>query len=571
VHSVGHRRDLPTLWNYTRGVVRQAGRDGAGYFWRGKELAAAARRVLVSSPINEGDSGGPLVNDRGELVGVLAAVRWQAPGVSVAIDRGEVLALLAAASKEPPGPAPPGKDGEDDLYPRLLAAAAWVRPSATNEHISAWVWDRGRKLLVTTASGAGPDDLVSVVFPLFDGDELIPEEAAYRSGFRLRRAGVWVRGWVLARDPVRDLALIEVEALPERSRTLRLAEQPVPVGGRVHTIGHLSGVDLLWLYGRGAVRQRAGLRLGTGEDDPPLRVTILQLGRRAGAGGGPVVNDRGEVVGMLTGKGAPNQDAEYAVERQEIAAFLKQTKPLWDPSTAADWLRRGDYFLRRGRPGAAAYAYREAVRHEPGSAPARCGLAEAYRRLGRPDEALAECGRAIELAPDSPEGYVRRARVLLDLGRADEAAEDAARAVRIDPKCAEAYAVRGETLLRRGERGAALDDCREALWLAPNLAAAYSLRARLNDTPLGQEQRRLDLDRVLALDPFERAARWQRADDLLRRKEWKKAKADLLRLAESDPADAAPLLRLAAAHLELGETGPALEALGEALWRRPAQ
>lgn len=100
VQMVGNRYDLGVLWASGAGTVRAVQEFGKGYFSAGKELAKGAPVILASAPINEGDSGGPLVNTRGEVVGVSAAVSWEAGGSGLFIDVKAVRALLGAEGEK---------------------------------------------------------------------------------------------------------------------------------------------------------------------------------------------------------------------------------------------------------------------------------------------------------------------------------------------------------------------------------------------------------------------------------------------------------------------------------------
>src|SRR5205814_5711151 len=79
---VGHRLDLDTLFNTTRGPVRQVGRLVNGYPWRGQKLAAGADAIIGQLPIEEGDSGGPVFNSKNEGVGMVSALRRQTPSAA---------------------------------------------------------------------------------------------------------------------------------------------------------------------------------------------------------------------------------------------------------------------------------------------------------------------------------------------------------------------------------------------------------------------------------------------------------------------------------------------------------
>ncbi len=62
----------------------------------------------------------------------------------------------------------------------------------------------------------------------------------------------------------------------------------------------------------------------------------------------------------------------------------------------------GNALLRQGKVGKAIEHYREAVRVDPGFAPAYFELGSVMERLGRPDEAIAFYRRATRIDPNHP-------------------------------------------------------------------------------------------------------------------------------------------------------------------------
>lgn len=90
VHSIGNPGASCAFWVYTQGHVRQVAH-------RQIHLSNQTINTLlveIQSPINPGDSGGPLVNDRGELVGVVAATNRNAQLFGLAIDVTRVRQFL---------------------------------------------------------------------------------------------------------------------------------------------------------------------------------------------------------------------------------------------------------------------------------------------------------------------------------------------------------------------------------------------------------------------------------------------------------------------------------------------
>ena len=67
--------------------------------------------------------------------------------------------------------------------------------------------------------------------------------------------GAVARARVVARDPKRDLALIEVEAIPPDVTAMKLAADSAEPGDRVHSVGNPGTSDALWIYTSGTVRQ----------------------------------------------------------------------------------------------------------------------------------------------------------------------------------------------------------------------------------------------------------------------------------------------------------------------------
>ena len=333
VHSVGNRRDLDQLWGCTTGHVRQTFRTDEGYFWHGRQLAKGAGIVLAGSPINEGDSGGPVVNGRGEVVGVVSAVRWQTRLASLCINADEVRAF----AKLPP-PAADEKAGETagaEVYRRALRSVAVIKTSVSNGRGTAWVLDKGRGLLVTSATSVGTPDFVDVLFPFRKDGRTVAEATFYRDHLReLREDGHARRGRVLARDVERNLALVEVEALPDGTADLPPADEPPEPGARLHALGNPNSVEALWVYAAGSVRQLGRARLAAAEEAKKVRVVVAQLPLSDGDSGGPVLDDRGRLVGVAAGKDAPQQLVGYLLDVREVKSFLEATRPLRQPRGA---------------------------------------------------------------------------------------------------------------------------------------------------------------------------------------------------------------------------------------------
>lgn len=540
VHTLGNRGDLEMLWTFSSGVIRQVLTAQEGYFWRGKQLAKGARVVITQSPINEGDSGGPLLNERGELVAVLAAVQWQTQLASIGIDVREVRAFLDRAGKEQPRPSPrePPQAGVRDLYARLLSATAWVRAGGATSRSTGWLLDRARKLLVTSLHAVGSHEVVEVIFPVFQEGKPVVEHRFYRDNERLlKQRGHLVRGRVVARDARRGLALLELDTLPTAVSELPLAAGTRP-GERVHTIGNPNGVEGLWIYSAGTIRQLGHVPLGQTDEKPDPAVLLVQLPSSSNDSGGALVNDAGELVGVVTGKEAPQQLVTYGLDVGEVKAFLYEARPRWDPHSASDFRQRGAALARAGRNEPAVSAYDRAIRLDADNASLLAERGGLHRRKGDLGRALADCDAALRLNPRLPLAYVERAAVRNQQGQPDEARADCAAALRLDPKCAAAFAERSNSQRLKGNLDLALTDGDEAVWLDQRQTSAYYYRG-LALTAKGELDRALiDLGRAIELDPFLPFAHRQRGDVYRLKNEADKALADYVLALELNSRDA---------------------------------
>jgi tetratricopeptide (TPR) repeat protein len=560
VHSVGNRGDLDVLWTSTAGHVRQAYRTEEGYFWNGRHLAKGASVLLTQSPINEGDSGGPVVNARGEVVGVASAVRWQGRLASLCIDAAEVRAFAGdGEAKDAPG-------AGTEVYRKTLRSVAMVRTASSNSRGTAWVLDAHRKLLVTTARVAADRDFVDVFFPEVRDGKVVVEPGYYRDNARALRH----RGRVLARDAGRNLALIEVDALPEGIAELTLAAESARPGQSMHAVGNPNSVEALWVYAAGSVRQIGRTRLGDAKDGPEVVALVAQLPLSDGDGGGPIVDDGGRLVGVASGKDAPQQLVSYALDVGEVRAFVAATKATWSPATADEFARRAALFARLRVWDRATADCTVALRLNPKDAAALAGRGRARLMRGDAAGAVIDCDAALALDPRLVTAYCHRAAAFAHKGEHDRALADAAEALRLDPKSAAAFTARGSAYRLKGDLDRAVADTTEAIWLDANLAAAYYHRGLAHLARREPEKAASDLARAAYLDPNWADACRAWGDALRQRGEEAKAVAAYGKALEADPDDALALYRRGLAYQATREPQKALADHDEAVRLRPS-
>lgn len=443
VWSIGCRGDQETLWNVARGVVRQAGPLRDGYFWQGKKLAIDAPGLSVQLPVEEGDSGGPVLNDLGEVVAVMSAVRRRVPGTAIGPDANAVRAMLKRAEpKEPPA-----------VPDRLTRATVWISPTATDRRTAGVIVDLKRRWVLTSNKGVGSLDRVGVAFPLFDKGKAVGDRDAYRDPVSLHLSGHWTTGTVIARDVGHDLAVIELDRMPEFAVALPFAEGEPRVGADVRAISHPAGLEFVFAHSNGSVRQHGNLKLS--RDGNKVPVTVLQLPAQSTAAGGPIVNEAGELLGILAATDAP-VGIGYAVATIEARAFVNSAglykfassgrflasefgslravlAHLTPDADTALSLNPDNLRAQLQRASSVADWDRIVERH-PQFAPALRGRAAVYLLKTEPKSAQSDVQRILDVDPADADARLLSARAYAAAGEEPKAATEFANTLRVSPK-----------------------------------------------------------------------------------------------------------------------------------------
>ncbi|HJZ93107.1 MAG TPA: trypsin-like peptidase domain-containing protein, partial [Gemmataceae bacterium] len=560
--SVGHRHDSEHLWQLTTGRVRQLGRLETGYFWAGKRMGVGAPVVMIQSPIEAGESGSALLDHSGKVIGVVSAVANRVPGTAIAIDASAVRGLLADARKQ--APAVPGPVAEAASPVRMaLRATIWVRPQSTERSAAGVIIDLNRRLALTSAAAVGADEVVDLVAPRWDANRLVAESAAYADLLGLRLSGHCVRAAVLARDPGRELALLQLESAPKTLDALTVADGDPRAGDRVDAVSHPVGVELRWLASAGTVRSigKVALQDGPGNDVPRPNTAILQLPHLGSSSGGPVVNARGELVGILAAREGPRQELAYAAATAEVLEFLRGARPLAKPATAAEWYGLAQLAVRGRLPEMALAAFDEAAKLAPSDPEilARYAIALQAYKPERIDRARELTRQAAGVSGRKPAADAAVAEAFRVLGDRDAATRHVEAALKADAKLVAALVTRARLVSGRE----AARDLDEALDLDPSCADAYCERAALQDvtTTEGRQRALADLGRAIELQPRNVNAIARRGQLFLESKEFKKAVADFARLTEIEPLNSSSWESLSRAQLLLGDEAAATASL----------
>jgi len=151
--------------------------------------------------------------------------------------------------------------------------------------------------------------------------------AGHKEIFILRRDGVKFSGVVAMDDRINDIALIDVKGMGKLPPALPLADKPVRVGAKVFTVGYPNPT----LMGSEPKLTNGIINSLTGVGDDP-RTYQISVPLQVGNSGGPLLNMRGEVVGITTYKlnaakvfkwtGDLPQNVNYAVKVGYLKVLL---------------------------------------------------------------------------------------------------------------------------------------------------------------------------------------------------------------------------------------------------------
>ena len=227
-------------------------------------------------------------------------------------------------------------DNTEKIYQRLLRSTVWVVVPKSRNPVTNRVQivsgtgslvDKARRIVLTNFHVVGRDsENVLVAFPHYQNGKSVAK--AERSFYEnLIKTGGAIRGKVIAREPKCDLALIQLDKVPEDAWQLPLAQESPSPGQDVHSVGNPGQSGALWVYTAGKVRQvyHHKWRAGTGNEylDLEAEVVETQSPINRGDSGGPLVNNKGHLVGVTQGHLLDAQELSLFIDVSEVRRFLK--------------------------------------------------------------------------------------------------------------------------------------------------------------------------------------------------------------------------------------------------------
>lgn len=142
------------------------------------------------------------------------------------------------------------------------------------------------------------------------------------------------RATVVKVDQIADLALLKINNPRKGFASLRLGDiSNLQVGQDVHAIGHPEGE--VWTYTKGIISQiRANYKWFT-DDNIAHRATVIQTQTpiNPGSSGGPLLDDKGRLIGINSFGSVKGEGLNYAVAVDVVKTFLKRKVSRKAPSS----------------------------------------------------------------------------------------------------------------------------------------------------------------------------------------------------------------------------------------------
>ena len=305
---------------------------------------------------------------------------------------------------------------------------------------------------------------------------------------------------VLAIDKDNDLALLKVTT-SSGIKPLCLIDDSdtVKIGETVFVVGNPKGLE-------GTLSDGIISSLRTLECKKRLQMTAPIS---PGSSGGPVLNRKGEVIGIAVGfnQALDAQNLNFAIPANYLKKLLDPlglATPLSEQEqsrSAKKYNRQGNVKFKQGDYVGAIEDYDKAIQLKPDYAEAYNNRGLMKHELGEHGAALSDLNNAIQLKPNLSVAYNNRGLAKQALGELHSAITDYDKAIQLKDNDAVVYNSRGSAKRALGDHFAALADHDKAIQLKPDYAEAYNERGYTRHE-LGEHEAALaDHDKAIHLKP----------------------------------------------------------------------
>ena len=356
-----------------------------------------------------------------------------------------------------------------EIFSRTIHSTVWIRTDKGSG--SGWVIDKDRKLIVTNSHVIHDCKQIVVHFPEYNDKKLVTQREHYVKNSPQFAAKIFLE------DRQRDLAVLKLNSMPGEATAVKLAAESTAPGEMVFSVGNPGATESLWIFSSGSVRQltRSKYSLQNGQM-VEANIVETQSPVNPGDSGGPVVNERGELVAVVS-SGASNANlVTQCIDLSEVQTIQKEIDAFWDPKTAEQFYRRGLNAQKRADWEAAMTDFNAALKLDRKHALSMAERGRCFFEQGDMDTARADFDEAIKIDPDCLTARIGHLSISLRQDRYDDAIADATAIVRIDPKHAQAYSLRSVARFYKKEFDAGLKDIGRAIDIEPT-SQRYAMKA----------------------------------------------------------------------------------------------
>lgn len=295
-------------------------------------------------------------------------------------------------------------------------------------------------------------------------------DGAYKGVVKTSDGGKYAIKEVIARNPLLDLIKVRVEIPPEQVVPVVLSEDEPAVAERVVVIGSPMGFDQTISEGIvSAVRAHPA-----GGKVYQLTAPISQ-----GSSGGPALNLKGEVIGVVTFQASKGQNLNFAVSAKILQTLSNETDELtlaeWtlrksgaDPKLAASLCRRGTTLSFEGKYQEALDYFQQATETNPSDPEAWHGLGSCYVGLDQLDDAVDAYQNSIEADPESASSHFLLAMFYKSMKQYFRAISSLSNVISIAPRNIQARLELADAYGKLDQTDAQLESFREILEIKPD-------------------------------------------------------------------------------------------------------